>query len=74
MRVVTVSMVRVVDHLFDGNDAALMRVTAIMFKLDGGVRDVEFAASEVLQMKQNALALRWGNVCNADVAGQRAGL
>ena len=58
-------------HLFHGHDAAIELSASDVFKLDGGVADREMVAQHVIELDQDAGALRRRNVGNGDVAGER---
>ena len=61
-------------HLFNRNHAAMQLLAAGVFELDGGVGDAEVLLEHVVEIDQDAGALRRRNVGDADVAGQGAGL
>ena len=59
-------------HLFNGNDAAVLLWAAGVLKLNGSVADVKTILEDVVQIEQNASALRRRNVGDGHVAGQGA--
>jgi len=61
-------------HLFHGNHAAVELFAAHVLKLNGGVADVKSLPEHVVELYQNAGALRRWNVGNGHMAGQRAGV
>ena len=65
---------RLTGKLFDGNNAAMKLRAIFMLELDGGVGDVEVLAQHVVEIDEDAVALRGRNVCDSDMAGQGAGL
>jgi hypothetical protein len=60
--------------LFHGNNATMEFRAVFMLELNGGVGDVEVLAKNVVELDENAVALRGRNVGNGDMAGQGAGL
>jgi hypothetical protein len=61
-------------HFFNGDDAAFKLIAAGVLELDGGVADLEVVIENVVELDQDAGALRRGNVGDGDVAGQGAGV
>ena len=61
-------------HLFHWNYAAVELFAAYVLKLNGGVADVKSLPEHVVELYQNAGALRRRNVGNGHVTGQRAGI
>ena len=58
-------------HFFRGNDTPLERFTADVFKLNGRVTDVEVILEHVVQIHENAGALRRRNIGDLHVACER---
>jgi len=73
MRVAVVVMVVSVGggagHFFYRHYAAVGFRAAYVLKLDGGVTDVVVVLEDVVQVEQDAGALRGGDVGDGDVAG-----
>jgi len=61
-------------HFFNGDNAAVGFFAACVLKLDGGVADLEVVFEDVVDLDEDAGALRRGNVVDEDVAGEGAGL
>jgi hypothetical protein len=61
-------------HFFNGDYAAVCFRAADVLELDGGVADVVMIFENVVEIDENAGALRWGNVGDGDVAGEGAGV
>src|SRR5208282_5411791 len=53
------------------NHASMRHFTLCMFELNRRVTDAEVMAQAVLHIAQDALAYRWRNICNRDVARER---
>ena len=70
---VTVVTVRA-GHLFHRDTAAVKLSATHVLKLNGGVADVKLLFEHAIEPYQNAGALRWWNVGNGHMAGQRAGV
>ena len=70
---VTVVTVRA-GHLIHGNHAAVKLFAAHVLKLNGGVADVKLLFEHAIEPYQNAGALRWRDVGNGHMTGQRAGV
>src|SRR3974390_2671257 len=61
-------------HLFNGDDAAFELFASLVLKLKGGVADLEMFAKDMIELDQDAGALRWGNVGDGDVACEGVGV
>ncbi len=62
------------SHFFNGDDAAIEHLAAGVFELDGGVADLKVVVEHLVELEQDAGALRRWNVGDGDVAGEGAGL
>ena len=61
---------RFTGKLFERNHAAMEFRAVFVLELDGGVGDVEVLAENVVQLDENAIALRGRNVGNGDGYGR----
>src|SRR5579863_7821846 len=59
-------------HLFHRHHAAMQLRAASVLKLDRRVADLEVVAQHMIDLQQDARALRRRNVVDRDVTGQRA--
>jgi hypothetical protein len=62
------------SHFRNWDDAAFEFRAAYVFELDGGVGNLEMLHEDMVELDQDAGALRRRNVVNADMAGEGAGL
>ena len=61
-------------QFFNGDDTAVEHLAAGVLELDGGVANVEAVLEDVVEIDEDAGALRGGNIGDGDVAGEGAGL
>src|SRR5579863_1953130 len=71
MRVAVMAVSYGAGHLFNGNDAPVKLFASFVFKLNCRVLNGEMIAQNVIELEQDAGALGWGNIGDADMTGER---
>lgn len=69
-----VAMCRSAAHLFHRHHATFQLLAAYVLELYGRVRDLKMFAQNVIELQQNASALRGRDIVDGHVAGERAGV
>src|SRR5205085_11963537 len=61
----------VIVRMADGDDAAMRDLADTVFKLNGGMKNVELGGQQVFHAPKNRVTLRRGDVGDLDMAGKR---